>query len=138
MSSKTSVLIRLEGVRDDYIQRIAALKNLETNRLYKFNYKSWWGSNDNPVESYGYIKAFNKDSFRVQMVATNSGAFSMKNNPYRRQDSTGATLRYTTEMIPVKRSELLLLMDRKFIHPDLAGIISRKKHIKLVEEQREG
>jgi hypothetical protein len=128
MAGRQSILNLLTRMKAGLENDLRLVESLETGRLYKFIYNNR-GSGE--VVTYGFILAFNKLSFRIQAVASESSWFSISSSWRRRKDTWSFGYREDFSFWPAARSELPLMMGMKFVHPMLADILKGRKRLRL-------
>lgn len=107
-------------------KEIKNMENLETGRVYSFDYKRFGG--EPYYTSLGIIETFNLESLRVRILSSDFEGF--QDNDGGRYRKNIASIFYDTDMTPVTRTELPLHIGRKYVSSELHLLISGKKRMK--------
>ena len=129
-------LREIDRLRDE----INTIATLEQDRVYKWERRSWGTGEPDPIIEYGYgiLETFNQESMCFRVLASN-----VENNRY--EDPWSSNWRveknyrfnitkvpYHRTLIPVKKSEIPVMVTSKWVSKELMEIMkgtSRKKCI---------
>ena len=127
--SKLSVIRTLTNMRTELDESLSCIREMEVNRVYMFRMAGKY-------ETYGVLEAFNKQSMRFRILASNEKDVFRNDNltTHKRGDlrHNVASMGYMTIYTRVKKEDIITLLGMEFTSDELARIFngtSKEKYL---------